>query len=346
MEDSFQKLRFCTADEMRKRLSVTFVGEDGIDAGGLTREWFSVLAKEIFNVNYCLFTATHDNVTFQPNPYSGINPDHLDYFKFVGRVIGKAICDGQLLDAHFTRSFYKHMLGVPVGYHDLEALEPEYYKSLLAIIEHPLDLLGLDLTFSAELNEFGRVEVVDLVENGRLINVTDDNKLDYVRLIANHRMTTAIRKQIDSFLQGFHDMVPPELITVFDAQELELIISGLPDIDLDDLRAHTDYHGYKSTDPTINFLWSALRSFSKEEKALFLQFVTGTSKVPLDGFQALHGARGPQQFNVHKAYGTHLLPSAHTCFNQLDLPDYATEDELREKLLIAIREGSEGFGFA
>ena len=69
-------------------------------------------------------------------------------------------------------------------------------------------------------------------------------------------------------------------------------------------------------------------------------------QVPLDGFQALHGARGPQQFNVHKAYGTHLLPSAHTCFNQLDLPDYATEDELREKLLIAIREGSEGFGFA
>lgn len=74
-------------------------------------------------------------------------------------------------------------------------------------------------------------------------------------------------------------MIPPELITVFDAQELELVISGLPDIDLDDLRAHTDYHGYKVTDPVINFFWSVLRSFNKEEKALFLQFVTGTSKV-------------------------------------------------------------------
>lgn len=196
MEDSFQKLRFCSAEEMRKRLSVTFIGEDGIDAGGLTREWFSLLAKEIFNVNYCLFTATHDNVTFQPNPYSGINPDHLGYFKFVGRIIGKAICDGHLLDAHFTRSFYKHMLGIPVGYQDLEALEPEYFKSLMAIVEHPLELLGLDLTFSAELNEFGRVEVVDLIENGRNTAVTDENKGDYIRLIANHRMTNAIRKQV------------------------------------------------------------------------------------------------------------------------------------------------------
>jgi E3 ubiquitin-protein ligase HUWE1 len=88
------------------------------------------------------------------------------------------------------------MLGIPVGYQDLEALEPEYYKSLVSILEHPLDVLGLELTFSAELNEFGRVEVVDLIENGRLIPVTDENKLDYVRLVANHRMTTAIKKQV------------------------------------------------------------------------------------------------------------------------------------------------------
>lgn len=147
-------------------------------------------------------------------------------------------------------------------------------------------------------------------------------------------------------MEGFHDIIPPELISIFDAQELELIISGLPDIDLDDLRAHTDYQGFKPTDPIINFFWSALRSFSKEEKALFLQFVTGTSKVPLEGFKALYGARGPQQFNIHKAFGTHLLPCAHTCFNQLDLPEYKTEEDLREKLLIALHEGSEGFGFA
>jgi len=346
-EDSFQRLRDVTADVMRRPLSVTFHGEDGIDAGGVTREWYSSLAKEIFNENYALFVnATHDNVTFQPNPLSAANDSHLAYFKFVGRIIGKAICDGQLLDAHFTRSFYKHILGVPVSYHDLEATEPEFYKGLIAILEHPLDLLGMELTFSAELNVFGSTQIVDLVEGGRNIPVTDENKLDYVRLVAHHRMTAAINKQIDQFLEGFHELVPPELVSIFDAQELELLISGLPDIDLDDLRAHTDYQGYKSTDPVISYFWSALRSFSQEEKALFLQFVTGTSKVPLDGFQALRGNRGIQQFSIHKAYGTHLLPCAHTCFNQLDLPEYASEEELKEKLLVAIREGSEGFGIA
>ena len=89
--------------------------------------------------------------------------------------------------------------------------------------------------------------------------------------------------QIDSFLEGFHDLVPPELISIFDAQELELLISGLPDIDLDDLRAHTDYHSYRCADPEITYFWNILKSFSKQEKALFLQFVTGTSKVMSDG---------------------------------------------------------------
>jgi E3 ubiquitin-protein ligase HUWE1 len=136
------------------------------------------------------------------------------------------------------------------------------------------------------------------------------------------------------------------LISIFDAQELELLISGLPDIDLDDLRSTTEYNGYKPSDTIISWFWNCLRAFNKEEKALFLQFVTGTSKVPLEGFANLTGSDGPRRFNIHKAFGNHLLPSAHTCFNQLDLPEYTSEEELKEKLLIAIREGSEGFGFA
>lgn len=195
-EESFQQLRHKSADDMRRRLSVTFHNEEGMDAGGLTREWYSVLAREIFNANYALFCCTGDNVTFQPNPHSYVNPEHLSYFKFVGRVIGKAICDDQLLDAHFTRSFYKHILGLPVNIQDLEAIEPEYYKSLVQILETPLDLLGLELTFSAEANEFGHISIIDLIPNGREVAVTDDTKHEYVKLIAHHRMTSAIRKQV------------------------------------------------------------------------------------------------------------------------------------------------------
>jgi hypothetical protein len=114
-EDAYHQLRLRNADEMRGRLHITFRNEDGVDAGGLSREFFGILAKEIFNPNYALFTSTEDGSTFQPNPNSSINPDHLSYFRFVGRIVGKAVSDGYLLDAHFTRSLYKHMLGIKVS---------------------------------------------------------------------------------------------------------------------------------------------------------------------------------------------------------------------------------------
>ena len=136
-------------------------------------------------------------------------------------------------------------------------------------------MLGLDLTFTTERDNFGVHEEIELINGGKMIEVTDENKQDYVRLLAHHRMTTAIKTQIDHFLEGFHDLVPSELISIFDAQEVELLISGLPEIDLDDLRSNTEYHGFKSNDDEIMTFWKILRDFSKEEKAAFLQFVTG-----------------------------------------------------------------------
>jgi E3 ubiquitin-protein ligase HUWE1 len=271
-EDSFHQLRLRNAAEMRGKLRVSFHGEEGIDAGGLSREWFVVISREIFNPNYALFTAAIDGATFQPNPLSIINTNHLDYFKFVGRVIGKSIVDGQLMDAHFTRSFYKHVLGIPVDYTDIEALEPDYYRSLKHILDLPLESLGLDLTFSAENHTFGKLEVVDLIPNGRNIAVTDENKLDYVRLVSQHRMTTAIRSQIDSFLDGFYDLVSPELISIFSPTELELLICGLPDVDIEELRSTTEYRQYRENDQVIVWFWDVLRSFNRENRALFLQF--------------------------------------------------------------------------
>ena len=153
--------------------------------------------------------------------------------------------------------------------------------------------------------------------------------------------------QIEAFLDGFYQLVPPELISIFSPTELELLICGLPDVDVDELCANTEYHQYRSTDAMIVWFWEVLRGFNREERALFLQFVTGTSKVPLDGFANLQGMRGVQRFSIHRAYGDSAnLPSAHTCFNQLDLPAYSSQEDLRAKLLMAIKEGSEGFGFS
>jgi E3 ubiquitin-protein ligase HUWE1 len=278
-ENSFNQLRMKTTEELRSRLVITFNGEEGIDAGGLTREWYQILSKEIFNPNYVLFLPTVDGSTFQPNPLSYYNSNHLDYFKFVGRIIGKALVDGQMMDAHFTRSLYKHLLGIPVDFSDIEAIDPEYYKSLNQILNFPLETLGLELYFTAESLTFGKHEVVELKKNGTKILVDDSNKLEYVNLISQHRMTNAIRSQIESFLDGFYDLVPPELISIFSPSEVELLICGLPDVDIEDLRLNTEYHQYRPSDQIICFFWDCLRSFNREEKAAFLQFVTGSSKV-------------------------------------------------------------------
>ena len=346
-EDAYHQLQPRNADEMRGRLNVTFRNEEGVDAGGLSREFFGILAKEMFNPNYALFTSTEDGCTFQPNPNSMINPDHLSYFRFVGRVVGKAVADGYLLDAHFTRSLYKHMLGIQPTHHDMEAIDPDYYRNLKTILEYNLADIGLDLTFSIEDHSFGRSQVIDLLPDGRSVAVTEENKEEYVRLVCQHRMTTSIQSQIKSYLAGFYELVSVDLIAIFSPKELELLISGLPDIDVHDLKEHTDCVGWKSTDKEILWFWNIVFGLSRNEKASFLQFVTGSSKVPLSGFAELQGMRGIQKFSIHKMNGKKgALMSAHTCFNSLDLPSYDSEDEMRQKFLLAINEGGGAFLFA
>ncbi|KAH1262811.1 E3 ubiquitin-protein ligase UPL2 [Glycine max] len=303
LEDSYNQLRLRSTQDLKGRLTVHFQGEEGIDAGGLTREWYQLLSRVIFDKGALLFTTVGNESTFQPNPNSVYQTEHLSYFKFVGRV------------------------------NDISDV--------------------LDLTFSIDADEeklilYERTEVTDyeLIPGGRNIKVTEENKHQYVDLVAEHRLTTAIRPQINSFLEGFNEMIPRELISIFNDKELELLISGLPDIDLDDLRANTEYSGYSAASPVIQWFWEVVQGLSKEDKARLLQFVTGTSKVPLEGFSALQGISGSQKFQIHKAYGSpDHLPSAHTCFNQLDLPEYPSKHHLEERLLLAIHEASEGFGF-
>ncbi|KAM6552582.1 hypothetical protein CsatB_013344 [Cannabis sativa] len=352
LEDSYNQLRMRPNQDLKGRLNVQFQGEEGIDAGGLTREWYQLLSRVIFDKGALLFTTVGNNATFQPNPNSVFQTEHLSYFKFVGRVVAKALFDGQLLDVYFTRSFYKHILGVKVTYHDIEAVDPDYYKNLKWMLENDVNDI-LDLTFSMDADEekhilYEKNQVTDyeLKPGGRNIRVTEETKHEYVDLVADHILTNAIRPQINAFLEGFNELVPRDLISIFNDKELELLISGLPEIDLEDLKANTEYTGYTAASSVVQWFWEVVKGFNKEDMARLLQFVTGTSKVPLEGFRALQGISGPQRFQIHKAYGApDRLPSAHTCFNQLDLPEYTTKDQLHERLLLAIHEGSEGFGF-
>lgn len=201
--DSFKFLSFKNGDEIKYgKLSIRFHGEEGVDAGGVTREWFQVLSRQMFNPDYALFIpVASDRTTFHPNKLSKVNEEHLQFFKFIGRIIGKALYEGRALDCHFSRAVYKRILGKSVSIKDMETLDLDYYKSLLWMLENDITEIITE-TFSVETDDFGVTQVVELVENGSHIPVTEENKHEYVQRIVEYRLTGSVEAQLEEFLKG------------------------------------------------------------------------------------------------------------------------------------------------
>ncbi|RGB42281.1 putative ubiquitin-protein ligase [Rhizophagus diaphanus] len=342
-EDAYIEIMKQQPQDLKKRLMIKFDGEDGLDYGGLSREFFFLLSHEMFNPFYCLFEySAHDNYTLQINPHSGINPEHLNYFEFIGRVVGLAIFHRRFLDAFFITSFYKMILKKKVGLQDMESVDADFFRSLTWALENDITDV-LDLTFSTEDDRFGEVVTVDLIEDGRNKAVTEDNKKDYIEYITEWRISKRVEEQFKSFMKGFNQLIPQELIAVFDERELELLIGGIAEIDVDDWKKHTDYRGYTESDEVIVWFWKCVRSWDSEKKSRLLQFTTGTSRIPVNGFKDLQGSDGPRRFTIEKAGEVTQLPKSHTCFNRIDLPPYKTYEALVSKLTLAVEE-TVGFG--
>ncbi|XP_059620517.1 E3 ubiquitin-protein ligase Nedd-4 isoform X5 [Phlebotomus argentipes] len=343
-EDSYRVLNSVTkTDLLKTKLWVEFEGEVGLDYGGLAREWFFLLSKEMFNPYYGLFEySAMDNYTLQINPFSGLcNEEHLNYFKFIGRVAGMAVYHGKLLDAFFIRPFYKMMLQKPIDLKDMEAVDMEYYNSLLWIKEN--DPSELMLTFCIDEETFGTTNQRELKPNGANIDVTNENKDEYIRLVIEWRFVSRVKEQMHAFLDGFGSVVPLNSLKIFDENELELLMCGIQNIDVKDWKKNTLYKGdYYANHVIVQWFWRAVLSFSNEMRARLLQFVTGTSRVPMNGFKELYGSNGPQMFTIEKWGNPENFPRAHTCFNRLDLPPYESYLQLKDKLIKAI-EGSQGF---
>ncbi|XP_054843364.1 E3 ubiquitin-protein ligase NEDD4-like isoform X5 [Eublepharis macularius] len=343
-EESYRRIMSVKRpDVLKARLWIEFESEKGLDYGGVAREWFFLLSKEMFNPYYGLFEySATDNYTLQINPNSGLcNEDHLSYFTFIGRVAGLAVYHGKLLDGFFIRPFYKMMLGKPITLKDMESVDSEYYNSLKWILEN--DPTELDLMFCIDEENFGQTYQVDLKPNGSEIMVTNENKREYIDLVIQWRFVNRVQKQMNAFLEGFTELLPTDLIKIFDENELELLMCGLGDVDVNDWRQHAIYkNGYCPNHPVIQWFWKAVLLMDAEKRIRLLQFVTGTSRVPMNGFAELYGSNGPQLFTIEQWGSPDKLPRAHTCFNRLDLPPYESFEELREKLLMAV-ENAQGF---
>ncbi|XP_076432774.1 E3 ubiquitin-protein ligase NEDD4 isoform X3 [Peromyscus maniculatus bairdii] len=344
LEDSYRRIMGVKkADLLKARLWIEFDGEKGLDYGGVAREWFFLISKEMFNPYYGLFEySATDNYTLQINPNSGLcNEDHLSYFKFIGRVAGMAVYHGKLLDGFFIRPFYKMMLQKVITLHDMESVDSEYYSSLRWILEN--DPTELDLRFIIDEELFGQTHQHELKTGGSEIVVTNKNKKEYIYLVIQWRFVNRIQKQMAAFKEGFFELIPQDLIKIFDENELELLMCGLGDVDVGDWKDHTKYkNGYSPNHQVIQWFWKAVLMMDSEKRIRLLQFVTGTSRVPMNGFAELYGSNGPQSFTVEQWGTPDKLPRAHTCFNRLDLPPYESFEELSDKLQMAI-ENTQGF---
>uniref|UniRef100_A0A8B9JD80 HECT-type E3 ubiquitin transferase n=1 Tax=Astyanax mexicanus TaxID=7994 RepID=A0A8B9JD80_ASTMX len=343
-EDSFQQIMSFSAQDLRRRLWIIFPGEEGLDYGGVAREWFFLLSHEVLNPMYCLFEyAGKDNYCLQINPASYINPDHLKYFRFIGRFIAMALFHGKFIDTGFSQPFYKRILNKPLGLGDLESIDPEFYNSLIWIKENNIEECGLEMFFSVDKDILGEITTQELKPDGGDIQVTEENKEEYIRLVAEWRLSRGVEEQTQAFFEGFNEVLPQQYLQYFDAKELEVLLCGMQEIDLADWQRNTIYRHYARGNKQIVWFWQLVKEMDNEKRMRLLQFVTGTCRLPVGGFADLMGSNGPQKFCIEKTGKENWLPRSHTCFNRLDLPPYKSYEQLKEKLLFAIEE-TEGFG--
>lgn len=282
LHDSIEAVMSLSPTDMRKIWRFEFLGEVAIDAGGLQREWFQLVTEQLFDPDMGLWLPSASNqMAMRINPASEIScpENHLIYFRFLGRVMGKAMFDGQIVAGHMVRHLYKHILGWPITFEDLEIPDESYYNSLKSLLKlENIEDMCLDFTFLE--NDLGENRTVDLIENGSNVDVTNENLPLFLEVNMKYHMMERVKPQLNELLLGFFDVIPEPLLTVFDFQELELLMCGLPEIDIEDWKKYTDYQGLfeqkGSGDRVVQWFWEIVsEEFDHEQRARLLQFSTG-----------------------------------------------------------------------
>uniref|UniRef100_A0A8C1N398 HECT-type E3 ubiquitin transferase n=1 Tax=Cyprinus carpio TaxID=7962 RepID=A0A8C1N398_CYPCA len=291
LEGTFNQVMAYSRKELqRNKLYITFVGEEGLDYSGPSREFYFLLSQELFNPYYGLFEySANDTYTVQISPMSAFVENHLEWFRFSGRILGLALIHQYLLDAFFTLD------QKPLNY-----LDEEFHQSLQWMKDNDITDV-LDLTFTVNEEVFGQVTERELKSGGTNVQVTEKNKKEYIERMVKWRVERGVVQQTQALVRGFYEVVDSRLVSVFDARELELVIAGTAEIDLNDWRNNTEYRGgYHDGHIVIRWFWGAVERFNNEQRLRLLQFVTGTSSVPYEGFTALRGSNGLRRFCIEK----------------------------------------------
>ncbi|KAH6798844.1 ubiquitin-protein ligase 7 [Perilla frutescens var. frutescens] len=332
-EDGLQQLN-SLGSRLKSSIHVSFVSESGLpeaglDYGGLSKEFLTDLSKIAFSPEYGLFcqTPTSDRHLI-PNTSARLLDSILQMFEFLGRIVGKALYEGILLDFYFSHVFVQKLLGRYSFLDELSTLDPELYRNLMYLKHNDGDVRDLSLDFTVTEESLGKRHVIELKPGGKDICVTNENKLQYVHAMADYKLNRQILPFSNAFYRGLIDLISPSWLKLFNASEFnQLLAGGDHDIDVGDLRKHTQYTGgYSEGSRTVKLFWEVFAGFEPKDRCMLLKFVTSCSRAPLLGFKHLHPT-----FTIHKvncdaplwaSFGgqdVDRLPSASTCYNTLKL---------------------------
>lgn len=372
VEDGYRQLAALPSRALKGCVRVRFINEQGLDEAGIDqdgvfKEFLEETIKRVFDPSLNLFRVTSEERLY-PSPTSCLQDNHLQLFEFIGRMLGKAVYEGIVVDVPFASFFLSQVLGqtqqaLYSWIDELPSLDRDLYRSLTYIKHFQGDISSLELTFSVDEERLGEIVTHELVPGGKAVPVTNENKINYIHLMAHFRMHTQIKDQTNAFIKGFRTIINPEWLSLFSTPELQRLVSGdnVP-LDLRDLRRHTQYYGgFHDSHRVVCWLWDVLqRDFSEHERGMFLKFVTSCSKPPVLGFAHLKppfsircvevgddedtgdtiGSVIRGFFTIRKKDPLNRLPTSSTCFNLLKLPNYQKRSTLRDKLRYAVNSNT------
>jgi len=324
-------------EDYKKQLRVHFIGEEAVDEGGVKKEFFQLIVREIFDEKYGMFIHDHETHSYW---FNGSNLESMEDYELIGKILGIAIYNGVILDVHFPFVVYKKLMEIRPTFEDLKEAHPELSKGLTKLRDYPNEDVEevFGVSFQISYQYLGQVITHDLKPGGSSIPVSASNREEYIELYTKFLLEDSVEKQFAEFYKGFKMVCSSDVFKMLIPEELKLLICGTPVLNFEDLQKITLYdNGYSANHPVIKNFWEVVHSLSMDQKKKLLFFATGSDRAPIGGLSNL-------SFVITR-HGTDSdrLPQAHTCFNHLLLPEYSSKEKLRDRLMAAI-ENSEGFG--
>ncbi|KAK5115246.1 hypothetical protein LTR62_001446 [Meristemomyces frigidus] len=368
------------SEELKKGLRVQFAGEEGVDAGGLRKEWFLLLVREIFDPNHGMFVYDEESHTcyFNPNSFETSDQYHL-----VGALLGLAIYNSTILDVALPPFAFRKLLAAAPSsatsasagnvasvtgtkgqmtytVADLAEFRPELAAGLQQLLDFEGDVESTYCwSFVAPVERYGVVAEVPLIPNGDGTAVTNANRHEFVDAYIRYLLDTSVTRQFEPFKRGFFTVCAGNALSLFRAEEIELLVRGSDEqLDVDSLRAVAVYENWKSEQaphamlpspvdavPVIAWFWELFAHADPAKQRKLLTFVTGSDRIPAVGATSLvlRIVAGGDGWGGGGEMERQRFPVARTCFNQLLLWRYESKAMLDEKLWRAVEE-SEGFG--